>query len=131
MHLIDLKGNTITTKTAAWAQGFREGIATYMKPGNTTTIYAIDTSGKELFSFHGSYPYCSTMGLIPVRHGSQYTGKIGFVDHNGKRVIPFIYDYDKTNAYVFDRDSTMAISRDGKKGRLHRNGTFTPDSASK
>jgi|GEM_PF-6651870 len=131
LHLIDLKGNTITTKTAAWAQGFREGIATYMKPGNTTTIYAIDTSGKELFSFHGSYPYCSTMGLIPVRHGSQYTGKIGFVDHNGKRVIPFIYDYDKTNAYVFDRDSTMAISRDGKKGRLHRNGTFTPDSASK
>lgn len=130
LHLIDLKGNTVSTKTAAWTQEFSEGIGTYIKPGDRTNIYAIDTSGKELFRFHGSYAYPSTMGLIPVRHGSQYTGKIGFVDHNGKRVIPFIYDCDQTKWYAFDRDSTMSISLDGKKGRLHRNGTFTPDSHS-
>lgn len=68
------------------------------------------------------------MGVAPVEKGSSYKdSKLGFVDKQGKTIIPFVYTKASSYLLYFDKDSLMLVSKDGVKGKLHRNGTFTPN----
>ena len=67
------------------------------------------------------------MGVAPVYKSNNYSNrKMGFIDKNGKTVIPFKYVATYGNPH-FDKDSLMEVSFDSVQGKLHRNGVFTPN----
>lgn len=123
--LIDRYGNTLFRKSGVkGTELFSDGFGWYSTSYNTH--YAVDKSGNDLFKLEARQVYPFTMGLAPVLMGKSYSDeKMGFVDTTGKVVIP--YKYKRETYPSFDpRDSLMTVSLDGVKGKLHRNGTFTP-----
>lgn len=129
--LIDRSGNTLFSKSGVTkTEPFREGLGWYATSSSSwsSSYTAVDKSGKELFSLDAWRVYPFSMGLAPIQKGKSYSDiKMGFVDTTGKVVIPYKYTKE-TYPYFGPRDSLMTVSLDGVKGKLHRNGTFTPDS---
>ena len=128
LSLIDKNGNVLFSKKkfVFFRDGqFSEGIG-WLKPG-TGRYIAVDKSGKELFKIEADGVWPFSMGLAPVAHGRNLdTQLIGFVDKEGKTVIPFKYKA-KTSKLKFSADSTVSVSLNGVDGKLHRNGAFSPD----
>lgn len=131
--VIDNKGNVLFKRKSKYrgVENFSEGIGWWKsQSGSTDKWTAVDKSGKDLFEIEAKnlivYPY--TMGVAPVEKGSSYKdSKLGFVDKQGKTIIPFVYTKASSYLLYFDKDSLMLVSKDGVKGKLHRNGTFTPN----
>ena len=127
VSLIDKYGKTFFSVYAnknSYPVDFSEGIGWYK---NTKGLWvAVDKTGRELFDIGAYSVYPFTMGLAPVYKGSSYRDrKLGFVDKTGKTVIPFKYEAT-ASLPIFDSDSLMSVTLDGKGGKLHRNGTFYP-----
>lgn len=131
--VIDRHGNVLFTLPveAYKVVGFNDGVGIYL-PGNyrkTDDWIGVNKSGNCVFNLPKEWSiYDPTMGLWPVRD-EKYN--IGFIDNSGKTVIDFKYKmipYHIGDGYTrFSYDRTMTVTLDGKKGKLHRNGTFTPD----
>lgn len=128
--LIDKKGNVLfkNKRGAVRCIGFGDGVGWYANSYSSKNFTAVDKSGNNLFQIEAQNVYPFTMGLGPVYKGTSYSNqKLGFVDKTGKTVIPFKYKSKYSNPH-FGPDSLMlGISLDGVEGKLHRNGTFTPN----
>lgn len=123
--VIDTKGNVLCKViNANRLVDFSEGIGFYSQTTNfkSDKFVAIDKRGNELFKIDAGSVSPFTMGLAPVVKNS----KLGFIDKTGKTIIPFKYSTYGTTI-KFKSDSTVQVKLNGKLGKLHRNGTFTPD----
>lgn len=126
-YLIDRRGNVLFRQTGAGRTvDFSEGIGWYAPSYSSQTFHAVDKKGKELFTLEAESVKPFTMGLAPVYKGTgYYNRKLGFVDHQGRTVIPFKYKAKYDNVH-FSSDSLVEVSLDGVEGRLHRSGAFRP-----
>lgn len=132
--LYDWRGRKLTDKEFHGVNKFSEGVAwanVTHKDVMNSNYSLIDRKGNILYRFpsgaRGWTMYPFTMGLSPVVNAHGY---LGFIDKTGYTVID--YKYRKANnsgiGYTsFRSDSTITVKYEGKKGLLHRNGTFTPD----
>ncbi len=126
--LVGPEGKSRFSANGAW--GFTapdaEGMAFYKNPAGNWA--AVDTSGVQRFVIEGTKAYPFTMGVAPILRGTGTKSRLGFVDRDGKRIIPF--DYHVTGAeskqITFGSDSLLIwdVTKNGVKGKLHRNGTF-------
>lgn len=126
--LIDTRGNVLFTlpEKVYSVREFSDGVGFYKYDKSGSCWTAVDKSGKTLLTLPKEVwnVYPVTMGLIPVNDKSW---KLGFVDMNGREVIPCKYKKYYANDPEFNSsDSIMFVTLDGVKGYLHRNGTFTP-----
>ncbi len=129
ISLIDKSGTTLFSKpNAILCEAFSEGIG-WISPGSSSYQYtAVDKTGRELFKINALQAYPFSMGIAPIYKGTTWSDwKLGFVDKSGNIVIPFKYVAKHYNPH-FAPDSTIQVSLDGVDGKLHRNGTFTPES---
>lgn len=107
-------------------RNFGSGIGWIQDATNKSKWIAIDRNGKELFTFYGEDVKPYTKGLAPVFKNMSGKVKMGMMDTKGAIVIPCKYIKGRYGYITFDRDSTMEVTLDGVKGRLHHNGTFKP-----
>lgn len=126
--VIDRQGNILFSISPTVSQTkFSDGIGFYRTSWSSNLYTAVDTSGKRLFTIEAYSVLPYTMGIAPVYKGKNYSNrKMGFIDKNGKTVIPFKYVAKYSNPH-FNNDSLMDVSLDGVQGKLHRNGVFTPN----
>lgn len=106
---------------------FSDGIGWIRNSAEKYKWIAIDRKGNELFTFYGEYVDKFDNGLAPVFKMVSGRELMGMIDKKGVIVIPCKYIKSRYSKLTFDRDSTMSVKLDGVEGRLHRNGTFTPD----
>ena len=126
--VIDRQGNILFSISPTVSQTeFSDGIGFYRTSWSSQQYTAVNTSGQKLFTIEAQSVLPYTMGIAPVYKGKDYSnGKMGFIDKNGRTVIPFKYVNTYHNHH-FDKDSLMEVSLDRVKGKLHRNGIFTPN----
>ena len=126
--VIDRQGNLLFSISPTVSQTkFSDGIGFYRTSWSSYQYIAVDKSGKKLFTIKAQSVLPYTMGVAPVYKGNNYSNrKMGFIDKNGKTVIPFKYVATYGNPH-FDKDSLMEVSLDSVQGKLHRNGVFTPN----
>ena len=115
---IDTKGNEIIACEFDSADSFTNGNAVVKKNGKYSVI---DKSGKVLFSSSDEIRGFKD-GLAMVSSSSGDKTLHGFIDTNGKEIIPPIYDtwYDFSEGLV-------AVSKDGINGYIDKNGKSTFD----
>ena len=116
---IDLYGNFIAEMKYLDMQTFSEGNAYLM---NNIERGYIDTNGKFLFKLPpGIVGYGFTEGLSPVSNAK--TGRFGYIDTNGKEVIPYRYfeggNFSEGLARVF---TSHHASGHGKFGFINKKG---------
>ena len=126
--VIDRQGNLLFSISPTVSQTkFSDGIGFYRTSWSSYQYIAVDKSGKKLFTIKAQSVLPYTMGIAPVYKGKDYSDrKMGFIDKNGRTVIPFKYVATYHNPY-FNNDGLMEVSLDGVQGKLHRNGVFTPN----
>ncbi len=107
-------------------RNFGNGIGWIQDATNKSKWIAIDRNANELFTFYGENVKPYTKGLAPVFKNMSGKVKMGMIDTKGAIVIPCKYTKSSYGKITFDRDSTMEVTLDGVKGRLHHNGTFKP-----
>lgn len=105
---------------------FSDGIGWIRDASNKSKWIAIDRKGNELFTFYGEVVRPYTMGLAPVFRNMSGKVLMGMMDTEGNIVIPMKYTKPMSSDCKFQSDSTMEVKLDGKRGRLHRDGTFKP-----
>lgn len=116
---IDKNGNEVIPCTFDSADSFSDGNALVKKDGKCMVI---DKSGKVVFT--------TSDDLIRFKEGlarvsssnSSNSDKTGFVDVNGKEVIPRIY-----NTWNDFSEGLVAVSKDGINGFVDNNGKSTFD----
>ncbi len=101
----------------------------YITYENYTKNYAVISNNKRCSDFIYDFALSENEGLMPVRRG----GKWGYVNQEGKEVIPCIYEGVNQKGMYQNDDSvkdvayvptcqTIAVKKDGKWGYIDLNG---------
>lgn len=133
-RFVDGSGNLVVKNSSSFqgAHAFNEGRAIIIKSGNGLFDFkyaVIDTTGKIIT------PYYNDVGDLPTNGGvfrgfkegllaiqKENKGKWGFIDREGKEVIPLIYDDQPyLGFYRFD-NGISRIKLNGKVGFIDKTG---------
>lgn len=106
------------------AYAFSEGFAAVKYKGK---FGFIDTKGKKLTSFEFDEVQSFSEGLAKVFKGETIYDKQGFINREGKLVIPYIYDHNLNTYGAWNQvrnfvDGLMLVSKNGNKGYMDNRG---------
>ena len=116
---IDTKGNEVVPCEFDYADSFIDGKASVRKGEK---VMVIDKSGKVVFTASDGNSYTFIDGLARVTKEINGDYLTGFIDINGKEVIPCIY----SSWYDFS-EGLVAVSKDGINGYVDKDGKSTFD----
>lgn len=109
---IDKTGKEVISPQYDYAESFSEGLAG-VKDSKTRLWGFIDTTGKMIIQprYIGVSSFSDGMAKVSV---GEFETKLGFIDKEGKIIIP--HNYDKVWCYALSKQGLIGIERRGKKG---------------